>query len=157
MNCCARVPAWILDETVFKRSLEAPCTDAAEDLDAAKVLGYVQAHGRWVFSDAIRERYLSNWKMKTCTAPLTVRTFLSLRNLMWDAERSLLLDGVEAINGRYHGDDEFIVSAAAAVREDAILVTEDGRLRTRLAMTGIPAEFGFTVVDVAGALAIQAV
>jgi len=82
--------------------------------------------------------------------------FSSFRDLMYDSDHSALLDEVETIDGRYHDDDEFIVSAAAAVGNGAILVTDDGRLRTALAAAGIPAAHGFEVVDIAGAVAMQA-
>ncbi len=146
---------WILDENVFKRSLDAACTKSGEDLDAAKVLTFVQLQGRWVFSHAIREKYLSNWRSRACEAPLTIRMFESLRDLMWDSERSALLDDVPNVDGRYHDDDQFIVSAAAAAGLGSILVTSDGRLRDALARAGIPVQDGFQVVDVAGALVVQ--
>lgn len=150
------MPAWILDENVLKLSLDAACTGSADGLHAAQVMSFVQENGRWVFSDAIRIRYLANWRSRACNAPLTVRMFESLRDLMWDSERSLLLDEIAIVDGRYHDDDEFIVSAAAAAGADAVLVTNDGRLRDKLAETGIPGEFGFAVVDIAGAIALQA-
>lgn len=149
------MPAWVLDENVIKRSLEAACTKSAEDLDAARVLGFVQDRGRWVFTHALRQRYLSNWKSRACDAPLTIRMFQSLRDLMWDSERSTLLDDVPIVVGPYHDDDEFVVSAAAAAGSGAILVTNDGRLRDALARAHIPAAYGFSVVDTAGALVIQ--
>jgi len=74
----------------------------------------------------------------------------------WDSERHLLYRTVEPVDGRFHDDDDFIVSAAAAAGAGSILVTEDGRLRRKLAELGIPAGYGFEVVDVAGALALQA-
>jgi len=81
--------------------------------------------------------------------------FESLRDLMWDSERSALLDDVPNVDGRYHDDDQFIVSAAAAAGLGSILVTSDGRLRDALARAGIPVQYGFQVVDVAGALVVQ--
>lgn len=150
------MPTWVLDENVFKRSLEASCTRAGEDLDAAAVMAFVQQEGRWVFTDAIRVRYLANWRSRTCDGPLTVRMFESFRDLMYDSERSVLLDEVPVIEGSYHDDDQFVVSAAAMAEPDAVLVTGDGRLRNALAVAGIPAEHGFSVVDVAGAIALHA-
>ncbi len=149
------MPAWVLDENVFKRSLAAPCSDAPLDLDAAKVLDFVQTRGKWVFTNPIREAYLSNWRGATCKTPLSVRRFRSFLESMWDSERHTLFGEVGIVDGRYHDDDEFIVSAAAAAGSGSILVTEDGRLRTRLVELGIAVEHGFSVVDIAGALAIQ--
>lgn len=149
------MPTWVLDENVFKRSLEAACTRSGEDLDAATVLSFVQMQGTWVFTHALREKYLSNWRSRACDAPLTTRMFESLRDLMWDSDRSALLDNVPIVDGRYHDDDEFVVSAAAAAGRGAILVTNDGRLRDALARAGIPVQYGFDVVDVAGALILQ--
>ncbi len=150
------MPAWILDENVFKRSLEAACTTTAENVDAAKVMEFVQLHGKWVFTDAIRIKYWVHWKGRSCNGSLTLRLLKSFQELMWDADRSILLEDVPVVAGDYHDDDEFVVSAAAAAPADAVLVTDDSRLRDALVAEGIPDQKGFRVVGIAQAVAIQA-
>ena len=149
------MPTWILDENIFRRALEAECTLSPEDLNAVEVMQFVQLHGKWVFTDAIRDRYWYQWRSRTCDGGLSLQMLMSFQELMADADRSVFLGEVSVVPGDYDPDDQFVVSAAAAAADTGVLVTTDGRLRKALGDEGVGAANGFGVVDIAGAIELQ--
>jgi predicted nucleic acid-binding protein len=137
----------VLDENVYIRALQAECSGEETDERSARIVGFVQANHRWIFTNDVVTAYLRQYSRNTCRGVTSSRLITSLTSILADQGRCYFVENPPIVEGSYHRKDRHVVAAAAAVR-DSYLVTMDRRLVQALEAAEIPAEHGFRVISV---------
>jgi hypothetical protein len=143
------VSDFVLDESVYIRALAAERTRSNDDERAAFLVHCLQVHHRWIMSADILTAYHRQFGLRVTTKDaVSHELMVSLKLVLADAAKYVVLHNPPRISGAYDHDDDHVVSAAAAGSNGTILITLDERLRASLSVNGIPAAHGFRVLDV---------
>ncbi len=137
----------VVDENVYVFALKAEGTRDPEHLTCAELILCVQTRHVWAVTADIDIAYRRQFQKQDYYRGALASTLLrSLDRALHDSNRSIWLSAVDPVDGGYDPNDHHVVAAAAAV-EEAILITDDVRLKTQLIDGGVAAARGFTVLS----------